>query len=119
MNQLQTHILNHLLNNEEYCRRVIPYLKKDYFEGSYRTIFDLIVKFVTQHNKLPSAKILDLELRKIKAPDEVLNEAGQLINEIKEESDIDADYLIKETEKWCRDRAVYLAIMDSIGIIDG
>ena len=119
MNQLQTHILNHLLNNEEYCRRVIPYLKKDYFEGSYRTIFDLIVKFVTQHNKLPSSKILDLELRKIKAPDEVLNEAGQLINEIKEESDIDADYLIKETEKWCRDRAVYLAIMDSIGIIDG
>ena len=70
MNQLQTHILNHLLNNEEYCRRVIPYLKKDYFEGSYRTIFDLIVKFVTQHNKLPSSKILDLELRKIKAPDE-------------------------------------------------
>ena len=68
MNQLQTHILNHLLNNEEYCRRVIPYLKKDYFEGSYRTIFDLIVKFVTQHNKLPSAKILNLELRKIKAP---------------------------------------------------
>ena len=119
MNQLQTHILNHLLNDEEYCRRVIPYLKKDYFEGSYRTIFDLIVKFVSQHNKLPSSKILDLELRKIKAPDEVLNQAGQLITEIKEESDIDSDYLIQETEKWCRDRAVYLAIMDSIGIIDG
>ena len=119
MNQLQTHILNHLLNDEEYCRRVIPYLKKDYFEGSYRTIFDLIVKFVNQHNKLPSSKILDLELRKIKAPDEVLNQAGQLITEIKEESDIDSDYLIQETEKWCRDRAVYLAIMDSIGIIDG
>ena len=66
-NQLPTHILNHLLNNEEYCRRVIPYLQKDYFEGQHRTVFDLIVKFVAKHNKLPTGKILDLELRKIDA----------------------------------------------------
>ena len=52
MNQLPTHILNHLLNNEDYCRRVVPYLKKDYFEGDHRTVFDLIVKFVSTHNKL-------------------------------------------------------------------
>ena len=56
MNQLPTHILSHLLNNEDYCRRVVPYLKKDYFEGDHRTVFDLIVKFVSTHNKLPTAK---------------------------------------------------------------
>ena len=118
-NQLPTHILNHLLNNEEYCRRVVPYLKPDYFEGTHKTVFDLIVQFVGKHNKLPTSKILDLELKKINAPEEVLNNASRLINEIAIKSDIDTDYLIDESEKWCKERAVYIAIMDSIQIIDG
>ena len=67
-NQLPTHILNHLLNNEDYCRRVVPYLKNEYFEGTHKTVFDLIVNFVSTHNKLPTSKILELELKKIKAP---------------------------------------------------
>lgn len=118
-NQLPTHILNHLLNNEDYCRRVIPYIKKEYFEGSHKTVFDMIVQFVQQTNKLPTSKILQLELRKQSAPEELLNSANQLIGEISAKSDIDTEYLIKESEKWCRDRAVYNAIMDSIQIIDG
>ncbi len=118
-NQLPTHILNHLLNNEEYCRRVIPYIKKEYFEGSHKTVFDMIVQFVQQTNKLPTSKILQLELRKLSAPEELLNSANQLIGEISTKSDVDTEYLIKESEKWCRDRAVYNAIMDSIQIIDG
>jgi replicative DNA helicase len=118
-NQLPTHILNHLLNNEEYCRRVVPYLKKEYFEGSHKTVFDLIVHFVGSHNKLPTAKVLELELRKINAPEDVLNNASRLISEINEKSDIDTEYLIRESEKWCREKAIYNAIMDSITIIDG
>ena len=118
-NQLPTHILSHLLNNEEYCRRVIPYLEKEYFEGTHTTVFDLIVKFVAKNNKLPTGKVLELELRKIQAPDDVLNNAAKLVNEINVKTDIDTDYMIVETEKWCRDRAVYNAIMDSIQIIDG
>ena len=62
-NQIQTHILNHLINDEEYCRRVIPFLKKEYFESTHKVVFDLIVNFVTEHNKIPSGKILELELR--------------------------------------------------------
>ena len=118
-NQLPTHILSHLLNNEEYCRRVIPYIEKTYFEGVHKLVFDLIVDFVSKHNKLPTGKVLDLELKKISAPEDSLNHASLLINEINERSDIDTDYLINETEKWCRDRAVYNAIMESIQIIDG
>ena len=117
-NELPTHILNHLLNNEDYCRRVIPYIKKEYFDGSHRTVFDLIVSFVHTHNKLPSAKVLDLELKKVNAHEEILNQASRLIEEIQTKSDVDTDYLIKESEKWCRDRAVYNAIMESIQIID-
>jgi replicative DNA helicase len=118
-NQLPTHILNHLLNNEEFCRRVVPYLKKEYFEGTHKTVFDLIVNFVHQHNKLPTSKILELELKKINAPEDVLNNAQRLVNEIAEKSDIDTKYLLDESEKWCKERAVYIAIMDSIQIIDG
>jgi len=118
-NQLPTHILNHLLNNEEFTRRVVPYLKKEYFEGTHKTVFNLIVSFVNSHNKLPTSKILDLELKKINAHEEMLNEASRLIDEIKNKSDVDTEYLIQEAEKWCKERAVYLAIMESIQIIDG
>ena len=118
-NQLPTHILNHLLNNEDFCRRVVPYIKNEYFEGTHKTVFDLIVNFVSKHNKLPTSKILELELKKIKAPEDILNNASRLVTEIAEKSDIDTDYLIAESEKWCKERAVYNAIIDSIGIIDG
>ena len=118
-NQLPTHILNHLLNNEDYCRRVVPYLKNEYFEGTHKTVFDLIVQFVSKHNKLPTSKILELELKKVNAAEEILNNAQRLVNEIADKSDVDTDYLITEAEKWCKERAVYNAIMDSITIIDG
>ncbi len=118
-NEIPTHVLSHLLNNEEYCRRVIPYLQKEYFEGVHKVVFDLIVSFVATHNKLPTGRVLDIELQKVSAPEDVLNQSSMLINEIGNKTDLDTDYLINETEKWCKDRAVYLAIMDSIGIIDG
>ena len=118
-NQIQTHTLNHLLNNEEYCRRVIPFLKKEYFDQSHKVVFDLMVQFVGSHNKLPTGKILELELQKLTIPAEELNSAAALIKELKNKSDIDTEYLINETEKWCKEKAVYNAIMESIQIIDG
>ena len=118
-NQIQTHTLNHLLNNEDYCRRVIPFLKKEYFDQSHKVVFDLMVKFVSTHNKLPTGKVLELELQKLTLPTEELNSAAVLINELKTKSDIDTEYLINETEKWCKEKAVYNAIMESIQIIDG
>ena len=118
-NQIQTHILSHLINDEEYCRRVIPFLKKEYFDGTHKVVFDLIVDFVVKHNKIPSGKILELELKKVSAPDEVLIQGSNLIGEIKEKSDIEIEYLVTESETWCRDRAIYNAIMESIQIIDG
>jgi len=118
-NQLPTQILNHLLNNEEFCRRVIPYLQPEYFEGSHKNVFDLIVQFVAKHNRLPTSKVLDLELRKVNAPEDILNNSSQLINAIREKSDIDTEYLIQEAEKWCKEKAIYNAIMESIQIIDG
>ena len=78
-----------------------------------------MVKFVGAHNKLPTGKVLELELQKLTLPVEDLNSAAALINELKTKSDIDTEYLIDETEKWCKEKAVYNAIMESIQIIDG
>jgi replicative DNA helicase len=78
-----------------------------------------MVKFVGAHNKLPTGKVLELELQKLTLPVEDLNSAAALINELITKSDIDTEYLINETEKWCKEKAVYNAIMESIQIIDG
>ena len=118
-NQIQTHVLSHLINDEDYLRRVIPYLKPDYFEQSHRVLFDLIVGFVNKHNKMPTSKILELELKKVQLPDETRINVTECIGECKTKSDVEHEYLVGETEKWCKDRAVYIAIMDSIQIIDG
>ena len=119
MSQLNTHVLNHLLTNEEYCRRVIPFLQREYFEGVHLDVFNLIVDFVGKHNKLPTGKVLELELEKSKASDDRALATFNLIQELKNPTDVDTQYLIDETERWCKDRAIYLAIMDSIQIIDG
>jgi replicative DNA helicase len=118
-NEIPTHILNHLLNNEDFCRRVVPYLKKDYFDGEHKIVFDLITDFVRDHNKLPTSRVLEIEIEKVSAPDETLTRSYDLIQEIAIKSDIDTEYLIRESEKWCRDKAIYGAIMNSIQIIDG
>ena len=118
-NEIPTHILNHLLNNEDFCRRVVPYLKKEYFDGEHKIVFDLITDFVRDHNKLPTSRVLEIEIEKVSAPDETLTRSYDLIQEIAVKSDIDTEYLIRESEKWCRDKAIYGAIMNSIQIIDG
>jgi replicative DNA helicase len=117
--QIPTHVLSHLINDEEYCRRVIPYLKNDYFDGSHKVVFDLIVGFVNAHNKVPTGKVLEIELTKLPLSPDILNHANQLIQELKQKTDVDIDYLIKESEQWCQEKAVYNAIMESIQIIDG
>jgi hypothetical protein len=82
-------------------------------------VFDLVVDFVNKHNKMPTSKILELELKKVQLPDETRINVSECINECKSKSDVEQEYLVIETEKWCRDRAVYIAIMESIQIIDG
>ena len=115
--QIETLILRNLMLNEDYTRTVIPQLKLIYFEDPYRSVFSEIVDFVNKFNKLPSADALSIELRN---NPKVTSDSLALIPEIsvqtKEET---LPWLIEHTEKWCQDRAIYLAIMDSINIIEG
>lgn len=117
---IQSTVLKNLLYNEEFTRRAIPFLKMEYFEGPYRSVFNLIVKFVSKYNKLPTSETLMIDFQN----DETINnqEAESMLpvlQEISEYTPSEDRWLIETTEKWCQDRAIYLAIMESINIIDG
>jgi len=111
--------LRNLLNNEQYTRKVIPFLKKDYFEGIHRSVFDQIVAFVGKYNKLPNAEALTIEMQDANITDEQFADASVVITEIAKSDETNLEWLMEHTEKWCQDRAIYLAIMESINIIDG
>ena len=117
MMKIETLILRNLMLNEDYTRNVIPHLKTIYFEEPYRAVFNEIVKFVNKFSKLPSADVLSIELRN---NTKVGSDSLALIPEISvQKGEETVEWLIEHTEKWCQDRAIYLAIMDSINIIEG
>ena len=116
---LQTTILRNLINNESFTRKVIPFLKKDYFEGSQRIVFDQIISFVSKYNKLPTGEALSIEMEAQDISDGQYSEAVSVIKEVAIPQDISLEWLVENTEKWCQDRAIHLAIMKSINILDG
>jgi archaellum biogenesis ATPase FlaH len=115
--KIETLILRNLMLNEDYTRSVIPHLKTIYFEEPYRAVFNEIVGFVNKFNTLPSADALSIELRN---NPKVGSDSLALIPEISiQKGEQTVEWLVEHTEKWCQDRAIYLAIMDSINIIEG
>jgi len=113
-------ILRNVLTNEEYMRKALPFIKPDYFEGVYRNIFREIGKFVGKYNKLPTEEAFKIELdQSDRFTDEQYTHALEILPFIFKIEDIDYKWLLDKTEKWCQDRAVHNAIMESITIIDG
>lgn len=117
---IQTVILRNLITNDDFTRKVIPFLRKEYFEGSHRVVFDKILEFVGKYNKLPTQESLNVDLDESFLNDQQFSDAADVIREISSPAENpDADWLLEHTEKWCQDRAIHLAIMKSISIIDG
>ena len=112
---IQQTILRNLLSNETYLRRVIPFLKKEYFEGEFKIVFNEIVSFVHKYNRMPTKETIAVDMTSAGTFDQV----SGLIDEVFTPEAVDDDWLLNSTEKWCQDRAIYLAIMESINIIDG
>ncbi len=120
MDRIEKVILRNLVYNEEYLRKVIPFVEPDYFnDRSERIVFEHITKYVAEYNSLITKEILKIEIedRRDITQDEVKNIYGT-INEL-EDIECDFEWLSDTTEKWCRDRAIYLALMESIKIADG
>ena len=117
---LEQTILRNLLTDEDYMRKVLPFIKPDYFEGIYRILFREAGKFVAKYNKLPNAESFKIELdQSDKLSDEQYNLAMDIVPQLFTGDKVDDKWLVDTTEKWCQDRAIYLAIMESISIIDG
>lgn len=120
MQDIQTIILKSLTNNEAFLRKALPHIKKEYFEDHHKAVYDLFLQFVTKYNKLPTPAILEIEFQESEYSNRpVANDALALIKTLHEENKVELEWLIESTEKWCKDRAVYLALMESISIVDG
>ena len=116
---LEQTILRNLLTDEQYMRKVLPFVKPDYFQGIYKTLFKEAGKYVGKYNKLPTAESLGIELSEANMSAEQFQMAVDIIPQLFASEKIDKDWLLDTTEKWCQDRAIYNAIMESITIIDG
>ena len=113
-------ILRSLLTNEEYLKKVVPFLKPNYFEGSLKVIFKQIAAFVEKHNTLPTLEAFRIDLEQDeKISDDMFTEVSAMLPEIFSDVDIDKDFLLEKTEEWCQERALHIAIMESINILDG
>ena len=120
MERIETTILRNLIYDEEFSRKVIPFIQLDYFEQRIeRVIFEEISKFIVKYGSSITTEALAIQLE----DRDDLNET-----EIKESRDavslftddkVDNQWLVDTTEKWCRDRAIYLALMESISLADG
>jgi len=120
MDKIEFLILNNLVNNEEYLRKVIPFLKDEYFEDTnQKIVFQEIASFVEEYNEMPTKEVLYIEVEKRKDINEdVYKHIHHLVDHL-DGQPVEFDWLVDTTEKWCRDRAIYLALIESIGIADG
>jgi len=120
MEKVEFLILRNLLYNEKYVRKVIPFIKSEYFEDqNQKIVFEEILTFIQQYNQLVTKEILCIEVENRKdISEQSFKEIIHLIGCL-EDVPVENEWLIDTTEKWCRDRAIYLALMESIHIADG
>ena len=120
MDKVEILILRNLLYNEEYLRKVVPFVKPDYFEDpQQKIVFEEILNFVSEYNQPATKEVLCIEVEKRQdINDTTFSEITKLISYL-EDVPTDFEWLVDTTEKWCRDRAIYLALMESIALADG
>ena len=120
MDKIEFLVLRNLLHNEEYLRKVIPFIKADYFQDfNQKIVFEEIMSFVSEYNEVPSKEVLGIEVEKRKdINDTSYKEISKLISYLDDEP-AEREWLENTTENWCRERAIYMALMESISIADG
>ncbi len=120
MEKVETTVLRNLLFNNEYCRKVLPFIKNEYFDDVHeRVVFEEICKFIVAYEDLATKEILLIETEKrTDINEDTYKNICDYIKKL-DNSPVDNKWLVDTTEKWCRDRAIYLALMESIKIADG
>ena len=118
--QVENLVIKNLLNDEEYLRKSLPFIKSEYFsETGDRNIFEIISKYFSDYNAIPTKEALQIEAGNLTdISDDQYNSLLEYIKNIDDEES-DLQWALDTTEKWCKERAVYLALMESIKIADG
>src|SRR5210317_847189 len=117
---LEQTILRNLLTNDEYARKVAAFLSPEYFQGVYQNLFKEFTKFIAKYNKLPTQESFKIEIDEgDRLNEEQYRHAVEILPNIFTPEAENLEWLIDRTEKWCQDRAVYNAVMESITVIDG
>ena len=113
-------IFSNLIFNETYARKSLPFLKDDYFQSrTDKTLFNLVSDYVERYNSLPTKEALAIEISNVKGlSDDEVKLLKQQVTDVSEDK-TDIEWLYDQTEKFCQDKAVYNAVMDSINILDG
>jgi replicative DNA helicase len=119
--RIEETILNNLLHNDEYSRKVTPFIKPEYFEErNEKIMFEEYTKLFLQYNNVPNAEMIANEVFNRK---DLYDNDHKLIQDailkMKEPNDVNENWLYDKTEDWCKERAVYNTVMDAIKIIDG
>ena len=120
MSRLETTILRNLIHNEDYMRKVMPFLKKDYFtDENEKVVFNLVSTFIEKYNKPPTIEAMLITLQNSNLAEGVFKDANETIKVLEVTEKSTPEWLLDETEKFCKDKAVYNAILQSIGIMEG
>jgi replicative DNA helicase len=120
METIESTILKNLVCNESYMRKVIPYLKGQYFtQYSDKILFDIISEFVISYGQCPTKEVLQIEVDNRKDLNEDSYKELQIKIEDINNTEVDSQWMLDSTEKWCKQRAVYLALLESVKIADG
>mgnify|MGYP001595191260 FL=1 len=121
MTTIEQTILTNLIYNEQYTRKVLPFIKGDYFSDRIeRTVFEEIQKFVDKYNDLPNQNALEVELdSRGDLNEDDYKRVLSVVKELEADDNANFEWLVETTEDFCKDKAVYNAIVDGIKIIDG
>ena len=122
MNRLEQTIIKNLIYNEEYVRKVLPFIRPDYFsDNAEKIVFKEIFDFLNQYKSPPTHEALVINFTEKKNLTEPqVQEAIELLNKVHLDKDepTETQWLIEQTEKFCQDKAIYNAIMESVSILD-
>jgi hypothetical protein len=121
MNTIEDIIFRNLISNESYMRRVLPFIKEEYFQiKSEKLLFNEIHKYVTTYNSLPSIDALKIEIQNSsELTQKEFDDLSTRLENLKEIEKSDEEWIVDKTETFCKDKAIYNAILESIHIIEG
>ena len=119
--RIERTILRSLLSNEEYYRKVLPFIKSEYYEELHeKVVYEEIQNFASKYDRLPTTEVILIEVEgRSDVSDETYGKVRDLCDSFKDIEDPTEDWLLDATEKWCKDRAIYIALMESIKLADG